>query len=288
MVSSLSASHPAVTLEEEARELRRTIVEALFACGGGHYGGSLSVLDLILTLYRRHLRVSPAAPLDPLRDRFILSKGHSAMALYAVLQRLGFLDLPLAAYGTLGSGLEGHPDMTALPGVDFSTGSLGQGLSVGLGMALALRGLGPRVWVVLGDGECQEGQVWEAAMLAARLGLGNLTAVIDANGYQEWGWAAATAGVEAVDDAPEPVPHLARKWAAFGWRVLTVDGHDHEALSATFRLAAAGLGRPAVPTAVLAHTVKGKGLPAAEADPLRFHCTTVDPDEHARLLRSLA
>jgi len=275
---ALSELQPAVTLEEEARELRKTLLEALFACGGGHYGGSLSVLDLTLTLYRRHLRVSPADPADPDRDRFILSKGHSAMALYAVLRRLGFFDHPLAGYGTTGSPLEGHPDMTVLPGIDFSTGSLGQGLSVGLGMALALRDRGPRVWVVLGDGECQEGQVWEAAMLAARCGADNLVAVVDANGFQEWGWAAGPG------DTPEPVPEMARKWAAFGWRVLEVDGHDCEALSETFRLAESTRGRPAV---VIARTVKGKGVPAVEADPLRFHCTTIDADEHRLLVKSL-
>lgn len=267
-----------VTLEEEAQELRRTILEALFACGGGHYGGSLSVLDLILTLYRRHLRVSPENPADPNRDRFILSKGHSAMALYAVLQRLGFFSHSLAAYGTTGSPLEGHPDMTVLPGIDFSTGSLGQGLAAGLGMALALRGRGPRVWVVLGDGECQEGQVWEAAMLAARCGADNLVAVVDANGFQEWGWSAGEVGT------PEPVPEIARKWAAFGWHVLEVDGHDHKALSETFRLAESTRSRPC---AVIARTVKGKGIRAIESDPIRFHCTTIGADEHALLLRSL-
>jgi transketolase len=280
---ALPELQPPPSLAQEARELRRTILEALLACGGGHYGGSLSVLDLILTLYRRHLRVSPADPRDAERDRFILSKGHSAMALYAVLQRLGFFDVPLATYGEAGSPLEGHPDMTVLPGIDFSTGSLGQGLSAGLGMALALRGAsretGPRVWVVLGDGECQEGQVWEAALLAARTGADNLTAVIDANGFQEWGWAGTGEG------KPEPVPDLPAKWAAFGWRVLEVDGHDHDALDAVFRRAAAERGRPCV---VVAHTVKGKGVPEIEADPVRFHCVTIEADEHARLLRRLA
>jgi transketolase len=257
-------------LTEEARDLRRTIVEALFACGGGHYGGSLSVLDLLLTLYRRHLRVSPDNPGDPDRDRLILSKGHAAMALYAVLRRLGFFDHPLAAYGEAGSPLEGHPDMTVLPGIDYSTGSLGQGLSVGLGMALALRGRGPRVWVVLGDGECQEGQVWEAAMLAARCRADGLTAVVDANGFQECG--------------AEPVADLARKWAAFGWHALETDGHDHAALSAAFERAIAHRGAPSV---VVAHTTKGKGIAAVEADPVRFHCTRIEADEHALLLRDL-
>jgi transketolase len=199
------------------------------------------------------------------------------MALYAVLRRLGLSDAPLGGYGSLGSPLEGHPDMTAHPAIDFSTGSLGQGLSVGLGMALALRGRGPRVWVVLGDGECQEGQVWEAAMLAARLAADNLIAVVDANGFQEWGWSRSV-------DAPEPVPNLAGKWAAFGWRVMEADGHDHEDLAAAFTAATVADGRPAM---VITRTVKGKGVPLAEADPVRFHCTTVTDLEHAEILRSL-
>lgn len=264
-------------LAQEATELRREIVEALFECGGGHYGGSLSVVDLLLVLYRRLLRVRPEHPRAPDRDRLILSKGHAAIALYAVLRRLGFLDQPLASYGRLGSPLEGHPDVTALPAVEFSTGSLGQGLSAGAGMALALRDHGSRVWVVLGDGECQEGQVWEAALLAARYRLDNLVAVIDANRFQEWGMAGAT-GSHA-----EPVPALAQKWAAFGWRALEVDGHDHGCLADVLDEATATEGRPC---AVVAATVKGKGVPLAEADPLRFHCTEVTAEEHAEMLRS--
>ena len=265
-------------LAREAAELRREIVEALFAAKGGHYGGSLSVLDILLTLYRTQVRPSPRWPHDPERDRVILSKGHAAIALYAVLRRLGLSETPLGQYGCLGSPLEGHPDMTVLPAIDFSTGSLGQGLSVGLGMALALRGRGPRVWVVLGDGECQEGQVWEAALLASRLAVDNLIAVVDGNGFQEWGWSRGPG-------EPVPVPDQAGKWTAFGWRVLEVDGHDHEALAATFTAAAAAAGRP---TMILSRTVKGKGVPLAEADPVRFHCTTVTDLEHAEILRSLS
>lgn len=265
-------------LAREAVELRRDIVNALFEAKGGHYGGSLSVLDALLTLYRTQLRTSPRRVRDPGRDRVILSKGHAAVALYAVLRRLGFSDAPLGEYGRLDSPFEGHPDMTVLPAIDFSTGSLGQGLSVGLGMALALRRRGPRVWVILGDGECQEGQVWEAALLAARLAVDNLTAIVDANGYQEWG------GGHPAGGGAEPVPDLAGKWTAFGWRVLQVDGHDHEALAATFARAAATRGRPAM---ILSQTVKGKGVPLVEADPVRFHCTSVTNLEHAAILRSL-
>lgn len=255
--------------------MRRELVEALRASGGGHYGGSLSVIDLLLNLYRTRPGLAPERADDPSRDRLILSKGHAAIALYAVLRRLGRLEAPLCSYGRTGSPLEGHPDMTVLPAVDFSTGSLGQGLAVGLGMAIALEKRGSRVWVVLGDGECQEGQVWEAALLAARRRTANLTAVVDANGFQEWGWGGGA--------HTGPVPELAEKWAAFGWHVLEVDGHGHRALSEAFDRAASA----AAPTAVVATTVKGKGVPLIEADPLRFHCTEVTETEHAEILRTL-
>jgi transketolase len=263
-------------LAAEAAELRREIIEALYASGGGHYGGSLSVLDLILVLYRRILRTFPADPRHPGRDRFILSKGHSSIALYALLRRLGFFNHMLSSYGQAGSALEGHPDMTVLEGIDFSTGSLGQGLSVGLGMALALRGTEQHTWVVLGDGECQEGQVWEAAMLAARYRVERLHVVIDANQFQEWGWSYTS------DVNSQPLEELSNKWSAFGWRVFEVDGHDHEKLTTAFELAAATKGQPSV---VVAKTVKGKGYPPIEADPIRFHCATVSEPEHRELVR---
>lgn len=251
--------------------VRRDVVDALRRTGGGHYGGSLSVVDLLLTLYRTELRVTPAPVRDPDRDRLILSKGHAAIALYAVLRRLGFCDAPLDEYGSLGSPFEGHPDMTALPALDFSTGSLGQGLSVGLGMALALRNRGARVWVILGDGECQEGQVWESALLAARVEAENLIAVVDVNGFQEYGW--------------NPMPDIDAKWRAFGWHVFEVDGHDHAAIAAVYAAAVAATGRPSV---ILARTIKGKGVPLAESDPIRFHCTAVTDLEHAEIIRSLS
>jgi transketolase len=167
--------------------------------------------------------------------------------------------------------------MLALPGIDFSTGSLGQGLSVGLGMALALRGTDQRTWVVIGDGECQEGQVWEAAMLAAHYKVAGLHAVIDVNRFQEWGWSH-----DPEADAM-PVEDLALKWEAFGWRVYEVDGHVHEMLAATFVEAMSTQGRPSV---ILARTVKGKGYKLIESDPIRFHCATIESHEHAQLLGS--
>jgi transketolase len=267
-----------LSLSDEASALRRDLIEALYASGGGHYGGSLSVIDVLLVLYRRVLRVAPRSPCHPDRDRFILSKGHAAIALYAVLRRLGFFSDPLSGYGRAGSRLEGHPDMATVPGVDFSTGSLGQGLSVGLGMAMALRTADRHVWVVLGDGECQEGQVWEAAMLASRYGAGNLHAVIDVNGFQECSWPAPHPW-----DTP-PVDDLAQRWKAFGWRVWNVDGHDHQKLCRVFAAANAVSTRP---TVIMSRSRKGKGVPVIEADPVRFHCTRVTDAEHALLLGSL-
>jgi transketolase len=273
--------HPdPLSMRREARLLRRDIVEALFHIGGGHYGGALSVLDVLLVLYRRVLRVAPAQPRHPERDRLILSKGHAAIALYAVLRRLGYFDAPLAGYASVSSILEGHPDMTCIPGVDFSTGSLGQGLSMAAGAALALRGRAPAVWAVLGDGECQEGQVWEAAMLSASNRLDNLHAVVDCNGYQEWGRAPSTA-----EPAPVPVPGLAEKWRAFGWHVIDCAGHDHGALERAMTESLVVRGRPSV---ILAHTVKGHGVATIAAEPGRFHCAAVTPDEHARILGELA
>jgi transketolase len=264
-------------LAVEATALRRDIVEALYAAGGGHYGGALSVLDVLLTLYRTQLRVNPGSPTDAMRDRLVFSKGHAAIALYAVLRRMGYFTHPLSSYAQTGSPLEGHPDMTALPGVDFSTGSLGMGLSVGLGMAFALGAHNRRVWVVLGDGECQEGQVWEAAMLATRYRVDNLNAVIDANGYQECGWN------NAPNSDPCPVPELAAKWRAFGWVVFDVDGHDHTALTCVLR-EAAGIRAPSV---VIARTTKGRGFPLLESDPGRFHCATLTSAEHTQMLASI-
>lgn len=254
--------------ESLSRRARVAALVSLHAAGGGHYGGVLSVMDVLATLHA-------AAPLAPRGgDRLVLSKGHAAMALYAVLAELGRLDAPLERYGAFGAGLEGHPDMTTCAAVDFSTGSLGQGLAAGLGMALALRAAGDHVWVVLGDGECQEGQVWEAAMLAARYRTGNLHAVVDLNGGQECGWTH-----DARLDAA-PLPAAAAKWQAFGWRVVTVDGHDHAALAAWIASARA-VAPDGPPTIALARTVKGHGVSLFREQPARAHCTELTDAEVA-------
>jgi transketolase len=261
----------------EAALLRADIVRALHAAGG-HYGGSLSVIDVLLALYRGHVRVNPRAPRHPDRDRLLLSKGHAAVALYAVLRRLGFFEDDLCTYADYASNLEGHPDMKTVPGVDFSTGSLGQGLSVGCGMAIALRETGRRVFVVLGDGECQEGQVWEAAMFASANSISNLTAVVDCNGLQEW-------GRKNRDGASlPPLTQAAQKWRAFGWNVVECDGHDFAAIDDALTT---GRADPHAPTAVICHTRKGKGALVAESRAVDFHCAAMTDEEHVATLRQI-
>ena len=275
----IQAAPDGLTLQDEATLVRRDIVEALHQTGGGHYGGCLSVTDILLVLYRRFLRVNPAAPRHPQRDRLILSKGHAGLAQYALLRRLGYFDALLAGYASFDSILEGHPDMTRVPGIDFSSGSLGQGLSVAIGMGLALRATDQAVWVVLGDGECQEGQVWEAAMLAAACRLDNVYAIVDYNLFQEWGWAPT-----ADDPHPPPVSNMEAKWQAFGWHVTECDGHDGAALEQACAAARERRGQPSV---ILARTRKGKGVPLIEQAPWRFHCETVTEQEHAIIMESL-
>ncbi len=251
---------------EQAHAVRRQILQLLHRSGGGHYGGSLSAVDILLVIWRDFLCVESE------RARFVLSKGHAAPALYAVMAATGQIDpARLATDAAVGAALPAHPEYDRTGSLsDFSTGSLGQGLSAALGMALVKR---PQVaWVLLGDGECQEGQVWEAAMLAARLRVGNLLAVVDCNGLQEWGYR----------EGP-PVERLAEKWAAFGWRVREVDGHDPGALTCAFTaLADEPVGQPGV---VLARTIKGRGFPLIERDPVRFHCGMLEPDEYSACLR---
>lgn len=270
----LAVNKSSEPIAREAALLRKEIINALYHCGGGHYGGSLSVLDIVLVLYRNFIRTSVQEPDHPQRDRFILSKGHAAIAYYAVLQKIGFIQSPLSAYGQVQSPYQGHPCMLSMPGIDFSTGSLGQGLSAGLGMAIALRNTPAKVWVVLGDGECQEGQVWEAAMMTHRYKVDNLCAIVDYNKYQEWGW-------NYGENIPaNPVIDIKQKWSAFGWNVLETNGHDYDEMIKVFTEASNVKGKPSV---VIAHTIKGKGYPLIEADPLRFHCASVEPAEQQKL-----
>jgi transketolase len=273
-VSTLTSQSDNAELHALARQVRALVIKAVAHAGAGHIGGPLSAADLLVELYFRILNVRPDEPAWPGRDRFILSKGHSAIGLYATMAVRGYFPIEeLDTFDSLDSRLQGHPDMTRLPGLDMSTGSLGMGLSAGIGIALGARfhGTPERTYVLLGDGECQEGEVWEAAFLAARYGLDNLTAIVDANGLQQYGWAGATIDSRQAPWGPDA---LARQWAAFGWAVFEADGHDFDQIEQALRAAAGTLGRPAV---VLARTVKGKGVSFMEG---RF-------DWHARVPTNL-
>jgi transketolase len=264
-------------LDERSRQLRRSIVGMLQKARRGHVGSAFSVIDLLRVLYDDVLRFDPRNPRWPGRDRCILSKGHGCLALYALLADKGFfpateLDRVCAANGILG----GHPDATKVPGVEASTGALGHGLSIGIGMALHLRlaGSRSRVFVILGDGECNEGAVWEAAMSAGKHRLANLTVIVDYNKHQAYG---PTRDVQDL----EP---FADKWSAFGFAVREVDGHDVGELRELF---AALPAEPHRPTAVIAHTIKGKGAHFAENNMKWHHKNKVTDQEIESLLTAI-
>jgi transketolase len=250
-------------LSSLARQARLLVLESVARAGAGHVGGPLSAMDLLIALYFRILRIRADEPAWPARDRFILSKGHSSIGLYAAMALRGYFPVDeLATFDSAGTRLQGHPDMTRLPGLDASTGSLGQGLSVGVGIALGARRreMDAHTWVLVGDGELQEGQVWEAIPVAAKYGLGNLTAIVDRNGMQQYGWALRVDEDHRGDRRdPWADVHVRQAFEAFGWRVLEIDGHDFAAILAACDEARAG-GQNDVPTAILAHTVKGRGF----------------------------
>lgn len=244
-----------------ARQVRVNVVRSVGRAHGGHLGGPLSAADLLVALYFDVLRIRPSEPAWAERDRFVLSKGHSSIALYATMALRGYLPVDeLATFDAIDSRLQGHPDMTRLPALDMSTGSLGLGITAAVGIALGLRldGRDPHVYVMLGDGECQEGSVWEAADVAARYRLDNLTAIVDINQLQQYGWPGETPGQRR---APFAVADLAARWQAFGWRPFEVDGHDFASILDGFDAARSVGGQPSV---LLARTVKGKGVPFME------------------------
>ena len=236
-------------MQQIARKLRRDIVTMVARAGSGHPGGSLSSVEIVSTLYFKIMHHHPQDPQWEDRDRFILSKGHAAPVLYATLAECGYFPVEeLMTLRKLGSRLQGHTDRT-IPGVEMSAGSLGQGLSFGIGCALAARldKKAYRVYVLTGDGECDEGQVWEAAMAAAHFKLDNLVAIVDRNGLQIDGWTKDIMNTEPMSD----------KWRAFGWHVIDVDGHDFTQLIEAFEQAKTVKGQP---TAIIARTIKGKGV----------------------------
>lgn len=258
---SLTVARPSVErLREIAREIRRLSIEMTVSAQSGHASTALSCAEIVSCLYFSELRLNPLDPEDPDRDRFVLSKGHGCPALYAALALRGLIPMEeLWTFRKLGSRLQGHPDRVKLPWVEAPTGSLGQGLSVGMGMALAARldGRSYRVYVLLGDGECQEGQVWEAAMSAAHYRLANLTAIVDRNGIQQ---SARTEDLCAL----EP---LEAKWAAFGWWTRRIDGHSVPQILEALEAARGVHERPQV---IIADTRKGKGVSFME-DRLGWH-----------------
>jgi transketolase len=271
-------------LEEVARRIRVEVVKTITAVRVGHMGGSLSEADILAALYFGAMRIRPDEPGWPERDRFVLSKGHASVGLYATLALRGYFPMAeLLTFDQAGTRLQGHPDMTRLPGLDMSTGSLGMGISAAVGMALAARltGTGSRTFTLLGDGECQEGSVWEAAMVAARYGLDRLVAIVDHNRLQQFGWQG-----DAPEHRlpPEEPGELVRKWTAFGWRVTEIDGHDMAQV--TGALASATDEPDGRPVAIIANTIKGRGLSFAEGEYL-WHVKIPTAEEYAIALEEL-
>lgn len=249
-MSNLLTPEQVAELKKHAAAIRRNIIGMITKANSGHPGGSLSATDILTVLYFAEMKVTPAEPKQADRDRFVLSKGHAAPALYATLAEKGYFPVEeLLTLRQINSRMQGHPSLKDTPGVDMSTGSLGQGLSAANGMALAakLDNKDYRVFAVLGDGELEEGQVWEAAMFAAHYGLDNLTIFVDYNGLQIDG---------QIEQVLSPLP-IAEKWQAFGWNVQEIDGHDLAAIYAAVQAAKQVKGRP---TVIVAKTVKGKGV----------------------------
>ena len=263
-------------LKSLARTIRVDILTMLNKAHSGHTGGSLSAVDILVSLYFYKMRHNPQNPQWPDRDRFVLSKGHGAPALYAILARSGYFDLSeLMNLRKLGSILQGHPDMKATPGVDISTGSLGQGLSMANGMALALKldKRPSRVYALMGDGENQEGQIWEAAMAAAHYKLDNVCGILDHNGLQIDGPVNEIMRIEPIAD----------KWACFGWEVFRVNGHDFQEIISALNKAETVKNKPSL---IVARTVKGKGVSFFEGK-VEYHGVPPTDEELAKALVEL-
>ena len=263
-------------LSSVANEIRKGALTAVYSGKSGHPGGSLSIADILAYLYFEEMNVDPTSPKNPDRDRFVLSKGHACPALYATLALKGFFPVEeLKTFRKLGSFLQGHPDMKHTPGIDMSSGSLGQGISAACGMALSgkISEKNYRVWTILGDGECEEGQVWEAAMFAAHYKLNNLCAFIDFNGLQIDG---------DIRQVMNPTP-LDEKFRAFGWNVICIDGHSFDEIEAAVEAAKTS----PLPTAVIAKTVKGKGVSFMENE-AGWHGNAPNDEQDAKGMDDLA
>ena len=264
-------------LEQKDKLLRRYVINMIATAGSGHPGGSLSAADIVTALYFKVMHHDPKNPQWPDRDRFVLSKGHAAPILYAALAECGYFPVEeLSTLRKLGSRLQGHTDRTLTPGVEMSAGSLGQGLSYGIGIALAgrLDKKSYRTFVLLGDGECDEGQVWEAAMFAPHHRVDNITAIVDHNDLQLDGRTCDIMGLEPLGD----------KWRAFNWHVLEINGHDIKQIINALKKAGDTRGKP---TAIIAHTIKGKGVSFMEGN-VDFHGKAPSPQETEQALKELA
>jgi transketolase len=268
---------PIPELVKMTKQLRRDVITMIATAGSGHPGGSLSAADIVTALYFKVMRHDPKNPQWPDRDRFVLSKGHAAPILYAALAECGYFPVEeLSTLRKLGSRLQGHTDRTLTPGVEMSAGSLGQGLSYGIGIALAgrLDNRDYQVYVLLGDGECDEGQVWEAAMFAPHHRMDNITAIVDHNDLQLDGRVCDIMGLEPLPD----------KWRAFNWHVLEINGHDVKEILQALKKAREIKGKP---TVIIAHTVKGKGVSFMEGN-VDFHGKAPSPQETEQALKELA
>jgi len=280
ITQSMLAFEPPLSIEQlelAARQIRQDIIFMIHTAGAGHPGGSLSAADIVTALYFRVMRVDPRNPQWPDRDRFILSKGHACPVWYAALAERGFFDRShLATLRRLDSILQGHADMRKTPGVDMTVGSLGQGFSVGIGMALSgkLRHKDYHVYVIIGDGESQEGAIWEAAMAGAKWGLDNLTVILDNNGIQN----------DTFTRDVMPVEPLAEKWRAFRWNVIEIDGHNMQEIVLALESVKSIKDRP---TIIIAGTVKGKGVSFMENVPA-WHGTAPDNEQAAIALAEIA
>lgn len=265
-------------LEEKANKIRQDILQAIYYAKSGHPGGSLSCADILTVLYFNEMNINPHKPDDESRDRFILSKGHASAALYATLAERGyFLVDDLVTFRHIDSPFQGHPDLNKILGVDMSTGSLGQGLSVANGMAMAskMNSMGYRVYCLLGDGELQEGQIWEAAMTASKYKLDNLCAIVDCNNLQLTG---STEDIKGLNDRD-----IAEKFKSFGFNTLTIDGHSIEQIMFAFGKAEETKGRP---TVIIAKTIKGKGVSFMEKD-ASWHGKALNDEEYKKAVEEL-
>ena len=255
-------------LEQIACKVRIGIIEGVHAAKAGHPGGSLSIAEILTYLYFKEMNIDPANPKDAKRDRLVLSKGHAAPALYATLAQRGYFSPDeLLTLRQIGSRLQGHPDMKNIPGVDMSTGSLGQGISAAVGMALSSKHFGDNynVYTILGDGEIEEGQVWEAAMFASNKGLSNLTAFVDLNNLQ----------IDGTIDEVNSAKPVDKKFEAFGWHTIIIDGHDYDAIEAALNEAKT-IDKP---VAIIANTIKGKGVSFME-NAVGWHGTAPNDEQY--------